>query len=184
MTDWIDLGENLDHDPEATLARGDLGALNRLTSSNLHLHKDSLLKHTTILGGTGSGKTVLGKVILEELALAGVPSIVIDVQGDLARLAQPPGGGGKVDAMKTKAWSENVEPRIWTPASEGGLPISLSPFHFGPANHLEDQTSSIDRMARGLTSILGYRVGKPAGKKIQAHLTEHISSLAETDEQP
>ena len=75
-----------------------------------------------------------------------------------------------------------AEPRVWTPVSKGGCP-SLDPFSI-PANGGGGLANSIDRMARGLTSILGYNVSKPAGRKIQAHLIEHITELRETDEHP
>lgn len=43
-----------------------------------------------IYGSSGSGKTVLCKVLIEEAALAGFPCLVIDPKGDLAQLAWPP----------------------------------------------------------------------------------------------
>jgi len=46
-----------------------------------------LLTHVFICGVTGSGKTVLGKAIVEEAALHGIPSILIDLKGDLSSLA-------------------------------------------------------------------------------------------------
>ncbi|MCB2305625.1 DUF853 family protein [Clostridium estertheticum] len=46
-----------------------------------------LITHTFICGGSGSGKTVIGKAIVEESALKGVPSIIIDLKGDLSSLA-------------------------------------------------------------------------------------------------
>jgi DNA helicase HerA-like ATPase len=46
-----------------------------------------LSKHVAILGSIGSGKTVAAKVLLEEATLAGIPSIVIDPQGDIAKMA-------------------------------------------------------------------------------------------------
>jgi DNA helicase HerA-like ATPase len=49
----------------------------------------SLTKHTVILAGSGSGKTVLIKRLIEEAALAGIPAIVIDAANDLARLGHP-----------------------------------------------------------------------------------------------
>ncbi len=54
----------------------------------LYLHRLSdLITHTFICGGSGSGKTVIGKAIIEEAALRGVPSIVVDLKGDLSSLA-------------------------------------------------------------------------------------------------
>jgi hypothetical protein len=50
-------------------------------------HKLSdLITHTFICGGSGSGKTVIGKAIIEEAALKGVASIVVDLKGDLSSL--------------------------------------------------------------------------------------------------
>ena len=107
--DVIYLGDNLDFDPEATqsLGEGD--------GPRLGISRDSLLKHTTILGGTGSGKTVLAKVMLEELALSGVPSIVIDLQGDLAKLAEKPIEDQRADQDTLDAWRKGTEARVWTP---------------------------------------------------------------------
>ncbi len=45
-----------------------------------------LTTHAVILGMTGSGKTGLGIILLEEAALDGVPSIIIDPKGDITNL--------------------------------------------------------------------------------------------------
>ena len=45
---------------------------------------DDLTTHGLCVGMTGSGKTGLCVVLLEEAALAGVPAIVIDPKGDIA----------------------------------------------------------------------------------------------------
>lgn len=50
---------------------------------------NSLTTHGFICGSSGFGKTVLGKCIVEEAALSGVPGIVIDLKGDLSSLAIP-----------------------------------------------------------------------------------------------
>lgn len=56
--------------------------------TELYRHRLSdLITHTFICGGSGSGKTVMGKAIIEESALKGVPSIMIDLKGDLSSLA-------------------------------------------------------------------------------------------------
>ncbi|MFL2985333.1 MAG: helicase HerA-like domain-containing protein [Candidatus Poseidoniaceae archaeon] len=46
-----------------------------------------LARHAAMLGSTGSGKTVMAKALIEEAAIAKIPSLIIDPQGDLARLA-------------------------------------------------------------------------------------------------
>ena len=55
--------------------------------SKLRLEPSSLTKHAIILGATGSGKTVLSKVIVEEAAIHGIPTFAIDPKGDIGNLA-------------------------------------------------------------------------------------------------
>lgn len=45
-----------------------------------------LTTHAVIVGMTGSGKTGLGIIVLEEAALDGVPALVIDPKGDMTNL--------------------------------------------------------------------------------------------------
>jgi len=73
MADLL-LGGGID---AATHARTD--APTRLPSSDL-------TTHGVIVGMTGSGKTGLGIVLIEECLQAGVPAILIDPKGDLANL--------------------------------------------------------------------------------------------------
>lgn len=53
----------------------------------LLLRRDDLVTHGVILGRTGSGKTGLGAVLVEELALSRVPVLVVDPKGDMTNLA-------------------------------------------------------------------------------------------------
>ena len=52
----------------------------------VRLELESLRKHTAIFAGSGSGKTVLIRRLIEECALQGVSTIVLDPNNDLARL--------------------------------------------------------------------------------------------------
>lgn len=57
------------------------------TGPDVQFKADRLTSHAVCLGMTGSGKTGLCVVLLEELAKQGVPLIVIDPKGDMANLA-------------------------------------------------------------------------------------------------
>ena len=51
------------------------------------LDADRLTTHGVIVGMTGSGKTGLGVLLLEEALQAGIPTLVIDPKGDMGNLA-------------------------------------------------------------------------------------------------
>jgi hypothetical protein len=63
----------------------DLGAKKPKDGILLYDSKD-LLTHAVCVGMTGSGKTGLCLALLEEAAIDGIPSIIIDPKGDLANL--------------------------------------------------------------------------------------------------
>ncbi len=52
----------------------------------VHYDPDDLTTHGVITGMTGSGKTGLGVILLEEAALQGIPAIIVDPKGDLTNL--------------------------------------------------------------------------------------------------
>ena len=58
-----------------------------IDGTKFELDRASLTKHAIILGATGSGKTVLSKVIVEEAALQGISTFAIDPKGDIGNLA-------------------------------------------------------------------------------------------------
>jgi len=56
------------------------------TSDNAMLPTGDLTTHGVIIGMTGSGKTGLGVVLIEEVLNSGVPALLIDPKGDLTNL--------------------------------------------------------------------------------------------------
>jgi hypothetical protein len=121
--------DTLRHEPTAThtLALG-----NRLDDgSAVQVAFQSLRKHTAIFAGSGSGKTVLIRRLIEECALQGVSAIVLDPNNDLARLGdawpEPPATWGSGDATKAADYLANTDVVIWTPRREAGRPLSFQP---------------------------------------------------------
>ena len=56
------------------------------TDKPLFYEASDLTTHAVCLGMTGSGKTGLGLVLLEEAILQGVPVLALDPKGDIANL--------------------------------------------------------------------------------------------------
>jgi DNA helicase HerA-like ATPase len=94
---------------------------------------DSFCRHTAIIGGSGSGKTVLLRRIVEEAALRGVSSIVLDTNNDLARLGDPwppehPAGWvDEADRQRAADYLDSTDVVVWTPGLQGGRPLSFQP---------------------------------------------------------
>ncbi|GAA2850592.1 helicase HerA domain-containing protein [Nonomuraea rubra] len=92
---------------------------------------EALRKHVTIFAGSGSGKTVLIRRLIEECALLGVSAIVLDPNNDLARLGerwpQPPATWEEGDARRADDYLANTDVAIWTPGRAGGRPLAFQP---------------------------------------------------------
>ena len=136
-----------------------------------------LARHAAMLGSTGSGKTVMAKALIEEAALAKIPSLIIDPQGDLARLALgiEPSELEKQDGdvARAKKLLDMCEVRIWTPLRSKGLPLCIDPFRAPPADlDAEEAITAWDMVAAGFTSLAGYDVEKAIGKVVKPFLYE------------
>jgi hypothetical protein len=57
------------------------------TGENVSYDRSDLTTHGVIVGMTGSGKTGLGVILLEEALMSGIPVLAIDPKGDMGNLA-------------------------------------------------------------------------------------------------
>jgi hypothetical protein len=84
-----------------------------------------------VFAGSGSGKSVLLRRIVEECALKGVSSIVLDPNNDLARLGdawpEPPDSWSMHDAARASNYLEHTDVVVWTPRRQGGRPLTFQP---------------------------------------------------------
>ncbi|GAA4512483.1 ATP-binding protein [Nonomuraea ferruginea] len=92
---------------------------------------EALRKHAAIFAGSGSGKTVLIRRLVEECAMHGVSAIVLDPNNDLARLGdrwpERPQGWLDGDAGKAADYLAGTEVVVWTPRRAAGRPLSFQP---------------------------------------------------------
>ena len=119
----------------------------------------------------------MAKTVIEEAALAGIPSLIIDPQGDLARLALAidekdlAAQGGDVDRMKKL--TSKIEVRIWTPLRSKGLPLCIDPFRSPPSDlDPEEAITAWDMVAAGFSNLAGFDVEKTQGKVVKPFLYE------------
>jgi hypothetical protein len=101
------------------------------TSQPVAVELEAFRKHTAIFAGSGSGKTVLLRRIIEECALQGVSTIVLDPNNDLARLGDPwpqaPSAWRAGDADRAQDYLANTDVAIYTPRRSAGRPITFQP---------------------------------------------------------
>lgn len=157
-----------------------IGSREELVTLPVHL----LEKHTMILAGAGSGKTVLLKRLVEEAALAGIPSIVLDTAGDLTALTESwpesPQGWWETDPARAVEFREKTEIITWTPGRESGNNLIFEPLPnlAEAASDPEELTMAIDAAVEALGSLALSGKGSTAEKKkgILARALRHFAT--------
>ena len=123
--------------------------------------KENLKKHFIALGASGSGKTVISKAMIEECALNNIPSIVVDVQGDLASLA----------LKGDEPFHDQVAVTIFTPLSTKGVPVCINPLEISKEKISEEELIPLlHSVATTLSKLLGYNTSNDKGKFAQTIL--------------
>ena len=172
MAEDLFLGETVD--PEAHERTGD----------RLDYDPSDLTTHGVIVGMTGSGKTGLGVVLLEEALRNGIPTLVLDPKGDMTNLALrfpglsadefgpwvPEGSDAAETATMWKdglaswgldgshveglAGASNVT--VYTPGSSAGVPLNLIGSLAAPSSDDEEAINDeIEGLVSGLLSMVG-----------------------------
>lgn len=106
----------------------------------ISLNSKMLNRHGVITGASGSGKTISLKVIAETLSTAGIPSIVMDIKGDLSGCAKVGEMNENIEKRVTKLGLKEINYelkkfpiRFWDVYGESGHPVRLTVTDMGPA---------------------------------------------------
>ncbi|HTI51172.1 MAG TPA: helicase HerA-like domain-containing protein, partial [Planctomycetaceae bacterium] len=107
-----------------------VGVTSDIRQARVDLELDECTRHVAFLGGSGSGKTTVALNLIEQLALAGVPSILIDRKGDLCgyagdrwhapRAVDPPELAARRLRLKSL-----LDVTLYTPGSPLGNPLAI-----------------------------------------------------------
>jgi DNA helicase HerA-like ATPase len=170
--------------PALALPRGVRVGLPTAGQPGAALGLASLRRHVAVFAGTGSGKTVLLRRVIEECALQGVSSIVLDPNNDLARLGDPwpaaPDPWLAGDAERAAMYLAETDVVVWTPRREGGRPLTFRPLpDFGAViDEVDEFNAAVDAAVEALAPRIG--LVRPTGRAPQekAVLTEAMRYFA------
>ena len=148
--------------------------LNSDNNNPIGISLKTLQRHFACFGSSGSGKTVACKVLIEELAIKGIPVIAFDPQGDISSLALLADKNTEKNKLSSiEKYKNNVEVVIWTPASSKGIPLTINPLQFNDVNNFsnEDKSRYFSEVAKNITSLIGYDLDSDSGKSCESILT-------------
>jgi hypothetical protein len=153
---------------------------------------NSLTQHAAVLGTTGSGKTVMCKVLIEEALAAGIPVIAIDPKGDIGGLGiisktfdfrpfvSSPEKTQKLYLSNFQNLNNSnlnklsqIKPKIFTPKSSIGAQISLVPELTAPDGFKEELEKNpsisaglIDPLSESICQLAGLSLNYEKAKSL------------------
>jgi DNA helicase HerA-like ATPase len=108
----------------------------QVTPVPVHLPLSTLNRHGLISGATGTGKTKSLQMLVEQLSIAGVPTLVMDVKGDLSGLSQPgennPKIASRVQLLGIQRQAQSYPVEFLTISGQAGVPCRSTVTEFGP----------------------------------------------------
>lgn len=99
-----------------------------VSDAHIKIPLKTLNRHGLIAGATGTGKTKTLQVLAEQMSLKGIPTLLMDLKGDLSGMAAP---GASNDHI---VWRHGA---IGTPYEPQALPVELMTISDGPGVKLK-----------------------------------------------
>lgn len=113
-------------------------------------------RHGLIAGATGTGKTKTLQVIAEQLSQKGIPSLLMDVKGDLSGIAAKADPNPKIEERHSKlglAYTPSGNPvEFLSISAEKGLRIRATVSEFGPV--LFSKILGLNETQAGMISLI------------------------------
>ncbi|GGZ32658.1 ATPase [Echinicola pacifica] len=116
----------------------------------------TLNRHGLIAGATGTGKTKTLQVIAEQLSLKGIPSVLMDLKGDLSGLAMA-GANNDHIVWRSKTIGVDFEPtalpvELMSISKEKGVRLRATVTEFGPV--LMSQILELNSTQQGIMALI------------------------------
>ena len=152
-----DILQSYEFEGESIILGGAMLDKECITNHHIKLPLSTLNRHGLISGATGTGKTKTLQILAERLSEKGVPSLVMDVKGDLSGIAQPSQGHPKIDERHDLIGSLPFTPgsspvEFLTLSDEKGARLRATVSEFGPI--LLSKILQLNDVQQGIIAIV------------------------------
>lgn len=127
-----------------------------VSNAQIKIPLKTLNRHGLIAGATGTGKTKTLQVIAEQLSLKGIPSVLMDLKGDLSGLAQA-GTVSDFILKRSETIGVSYDPQglpveLMSISNEKGVRLKATVSEFGPV--LISQILELNDTQRGVVALV------------------------------
>lgn len=128
-----------------------------LSEAEISIALKTMNRHGLIAGATGTGKTKTLQILAEQLSLKGVPSLLMDIKGDLSGIAMP--GNAEDEGIRERqnligeAFSPQGSPvELLSLSGQNGVKLRATVSEFGPV--LFSKILELNDTQSGIISII------------------------------